>query len=128
MSAAIITDEERAAAIAQRPAASARELQLMATVGEYRTRIESLLGEIERLRLAQPGSQVPGAVMNADQRRITLHAMSRFGGRFVSRLAEAWSAAEPLDSIKLGALFAGYVALYGPGSADYAEAERRELA
>ncbi len=53
MSAPIITPDERAAALAERPPVSARELQLMETVGEYRQRIESLLAEVATLQACQ---------------------------------------------------------------------------
>lgn len=125
MSSPIITNDERAAALAERPPVSARELQLMETVGEYRQRVESLTAELRSLR---GDTLIPWAVMSPEQQRITLHAMHRFGGSFVSRLATVWQLADPINSIKLGATFAGYVAEYGPGTVVYAEAERREAA
>lgn len=125
MSPAIITPAERAEAIAQRPPVSARELQLMQTVGEYRTRVDQLTQELQALR---GDAHIPWAVMSPEQQRTTLHAMSRFGDTFAARLADAWRVADVVSSIKLGATFCGLVATYGPGTVIYADAERRERA
>lgn len=95
----------------------------METVGEYRARIESLTAELQALRGT---ALIPWAVMSAEQQCNTLRAMHRHGGGFVKRLAEVWVAADPINSVKLGATFCGYVSEYGPGSMPYAECELRE--
>lgn len=50
MSAPIINAAERAAAIAERPAVSSREAELMATVDEYRARVEALTAQVATLQ------------------------------------------------------------------------------
>ena len=64
--------------------------------------------------------------LNAEQRRVTLHAMTRFGGRFVSRLADAWVCADDEHARCLGTAFPALLERYGPGSQAYADAEARE--
>ena len=64
--------------------------------------------------------------LNAEQRRVTLHAMTRFGGRFVSRLADAWVCADEFHAGRLGDAFPHLLQRYGPGTQAYADAEARE--
>ena len=63
--------------------------------------------------------------MTEAERRITLMAMSEFGGNFVQALAAAWRFADTLNSIRLGTVMGDYVRQYGPGSPMYAMVERR---
>ena len=62
------------------------------------------------------------------QQRCVLHAMSRYGGGFVARLAEAWQCADEANSAILGAAFAHRLGSYWPGTVLHAEAALRELA
>lgn len=73
-----------------------------------------------------PTALLAWASLTPDQRSITLHAMSRFGGGFVGRLAEAWKRADQINANCLGEAFPDLLERYGPGSAAYAAAAQRE--
>lgn len=68
------------------------------------------------------------ATMTSEQRRITVHAMERYGGGFVARLGEAWQRADADSAARLGAAFPDLLLRYGPGSDAYLGATRIEAA
>lgn len=57
--------------------------------------------------------------MTETQKLYTYQAMQRFGGGFVSRLAEAWITADTLNAGRLESAFADIPARYGPGTQFY---------